>query len=135
MGQVCRRGNWALAVSLSVVLAATPSTAALQAGASADESSFWTDAGLGVTAALGSIVYAPIKLVYATVGGVVGVLAYVVTLGSSETANAIWEPTMGGNYVLTPGILAGDEEFHFNGQPPAPPRDPSFTEHDTQWAQ
>lgn len=127
----------ALALCLMLVcpvVSAGPAAAELQtAGESADSGSFWGDVGAGTGAALSNILYIPAKLVYATVGGVVGGLAYVVTLGSTETANAIWEPTLGGTYVLTPGMLRGDEKLHFNGQPPELPPDPTFQEHDAQW--
>ncbi len=106
-----------------------------QAGATADDSTFWKDVGWGTGAALTNVLYIPAKLVYASVGGVVGTLAYVVTLGSTETANAVWEPTLGGTYVLTPGILRGTEKLHFNGQPQMPPAAPSFQESDAQWTQ
>lgn len=117
---------------VAVGLSPTMAQAELQrAGASADSGSFWGDVGLGAGAALGNVLYIPAKLVYASVGGVVGSLAYLVTLGSTETANAIWEPTLGGTYVLTPGMLAGEEKLHFNGQPPLPPEEPSYQEYDS----
>lgn len=121
---------------VAVGLSTTTAQAELQrAGASADSGSFWGDVGRGAGAALGNVLYIPAKLVYASVGGVVGGLAYLVTLGSTETANAIWEPTLGGTYVLTPGMLAGEEKLHFNGQPPMPPpmppAEPSYQEYDS----
>lgn len=118
------------------VVGPCPAAAELQkAGESADSGSFWGDVGAGTGAALSNILYIPAKLVYATVGGVVGGLAYVVTLGSTETANAIWEPTLGGTYVLTPGMLCGEEKLHFNGQPPELAAEPTFQEQDSQWGE
>lgn len=142
MGCETGRGLWwrslvgVTLVCLSLALVAPPAHAELDAGASADESGFWKDVGLGAGAAFANILYIPAKIVYASVGGVVGGLAYVVTLGSTETANAIWEPTLGGTYVLTPKILAGEERLQFNGQPPMPPvpeprsQDTSYREYD-----
>ncbi len=123
-------------VSLAFLEGAAPAHADLQkAGASADDGSFWKDAGVGAGAALTNVLYIPTKLVYAAVGSLVGGLAYVVTLGSTETANAIWEPTLGGTYVLTPRMLTGEQKLHFNGQPPVPAEDPSFKESDAEWAE
>jgi hypothetical protein len=110
----------------------------------ADEGGFWKDFGLGVGAVVTNIVYMPAKFVWATIGAVVGGLAYGLTLGSTETANAIWEPTLGGNYVLTPSMLAGEEKFSFSGdaetQPPTlspeeAAKDPHLQEYDGQWTQ
>ena len=103
-----------------------------RAGASADSGSFWSDVGLGAGAAVSNVVYIPAKLVYATVGGLVGGLAYLVTLGSTETANAIWEPTLGGTYVLTPTILRGEQKLHFNGEPPSSSSESSYREYDSE---
>lgn len=148
MGRVRWGGlrRWRVMCAAVVCLALAPGGAGLvgapearaelqQAGAAADTGSFWKDVGLGAGAAVTNVLYIPAKLVYASVGGVVGGLAYVVTLGSTETANAIWEPTLGGTYVLTPRMLAGEEKLHFNGQPPEPPAEPSFQEYDSQWAE
>ncbi|MDG2307353.1 MAG: hypothetical protein P8R42_22430 [Candidatus Binatia bacterium] len=127
----------AVAVCVALVFSVGPALAELQAaGASADESSFWKDVGVGAGAGLTNVLYIPAKLVYASVGGIVGGLAYVVTLGSTETANGIWEPTLGGTYVLTPGMLTGEDQLHFNGHPPMPPvQEPTFKEADSEWAQ
>lgn len=145
MGRVRRSGRrprrlvFSVAVCLSIVggIGEVPVARGelQQAGASADSGSFWEDVGLGAGAAVSNVFYIPAKLVYASVGGLVGGLAYVVTLGSTETANAVWEPTLGGTYVLTPAMLAGKEKLHFNGQPPEPPAEPTFQEYESEWAQ
>lgn len=76
--------------------------------------------GLGLVAGVGSLVYFPAKLVYSTVGGVVGGMTYLVTLGDTDTANAVWQPTLGGSYVLTPAMVAGEKPVDFVGPQPAP---------------
>ena len=134
----CCRFVWVEVMCTALTVPATWARAELRAGASADDSTFWKDVGLGAGAAITNLVYIPAKLVYATVGGVVGGLAYAVTLGSTETANAIWEPTLGGTYVLTPKILTGEEKMHFNGKPPMPPppaEEPRYQEYDSGWTQ
>lgn len=124
-----RRGVVWIAIS-AVLALVTPASAQLQAGARADESAFWSEAGWGAGAACTNLLYIPAKLVYAGAGGLIGGLAWAVTLGSTETSNAVWEPTLGGDYVLTPGILAGTQPLHFNGPPaPIPPaRSSTFQE-------
>lgn len=93
-------------------------TGPLHAGA--EEESVVREAGLGAGAALANVLYIPVKLVYATTGGIVGGFAYVLTLGDSETAQHVWEPTLGGSYVVTPKVLTGEEPLRFSGGEPAP---------------
>jgi hypothetical protein len=77
--------------------------------------SAWGNAGWGVLSVLTNVVYIPAKVAYAGVGTVVGGLAYVLTLGDAETAQKIWDPSLGGTYVVTPGMLRGDERISFSG--------------------
>ena len=123
----------ALALVGVFMLPVQSARAELSGGAQADESSFWEGVGLGAGAAVANLAYMPAKLIYAAAGGAVGGLAYLVTFGSTETANAIWEPTLGGTYVLTPKMLAGEEKLHFNGQP-AIPSEPAYRDQDGGWS-
>jgi len=84
------------------------------------ESSYWGDAGYGALAVLSNILYMPAKAVYAGLGTITGGLAYVLTVGDTDTARKIWSPSLGGNYVITPQMLRGDEPILFNG--------PSYTD-------
>ena len=59
----------------------------------------------------------PAKLVYATLGGITGGLAFALTGGDSQTAETVWVTSMGGTYVVTPGMLRGEEEIAFSGTP------------------
>ncbi len=83
--------------------------------AQAKDTHHWGDAGWGVLAVVANIVYMPVKIVYAGLGTVTGGLAYVLTVGDGDTANKVWSPSLGGNYVLTPAMLRGDEPILFNG--------------------
>jgi len=74
------------------------------------------DAGWGIGSILASCVYSPIKLVYATLGGVTGGLAYLLTGFNSDVANAIWVPSLRGTYVIAPEILKGNEPIQFVGR-------------------
>lgn len=78
------------------------------------------DAGWGSLTMLANVVYMPAKLVYATVGGLTGGLAYACTAGRLDTAESIWSPSMGGTYVLTPGMLRGEQGIAFAGRRRAP---------------
>ena len=75
----------------------------------------WSGAGYGAAALLGNVLYIPAKLVYAVVGGVTGGAGYVVTGGNSQTADTIWRSSLGGDYVLTPKMVEGQQPIHFSG--------------------
>ncbi len=78
------------------------------------EESFLSDLGWGTLAVVCNVFYVPAKLAWAGVGGVTGSLAYVVTLGDLDTAKKVWQPSLGGNYVVTPAILKGEEPLYFS---------------------
>ncbi len=75
----------------------------------------WSGVGYGAGAVAGNVLYIPAKVVYAVLGGLVGGASYVLTGGNSQTADTIWRSSLGGDYVITPGMLEGKEELHFNG--------------------
>lgn len=112
MGGVSRRSSKrarrvvAAALSLTIVLAAGPAAA---------EDDFLASAGIGLGTALVNVLYIPAKFTYATVGGIIGGFAWLLSLGDTETAMGVWEPTMGGSYVVTPKMLRGDEPIEFSG--------------------
>lgn len=108
-GGGCRRSMRALVMSLSLtlLLAASPAVA--------EDDGFFANAGIGLGTALVNVLYIPAKFTYATVGSLIGGLAWVLTLGDTDTAMGVWEPTMGGSYVVTPSMLRGDEPVRFSG--------------------
>ena len=77
-----RRG---LAAAITVGLLASPSV--VLAGDHTKEVS--KESGLGAAAALCSLVYSPLKLVYAVGGLVVGSLAWVFTAGDTNVADMV----------------------------------------------
>ncbi len=112
-----RRSGWGRMVVIAALVAAmvcvrAPRVAAADDG---DEHEYATEFGLGVGALVIDFVYMPLKFVYATLGGITGGFAYVLTIGRLDTATAIWRPSLGGTYVITPAMLRGDEEIHFSG--------------------
>ena len=80
-----------------------------------EESSPSNEAALGIGSALLTVVYFPFKLVYATLGGIVGGFTYGLTGGDLETAKEVWEPSFYGTYVITPEHLKGNEPVRFYG--------------------
>ncbi len=76
------------------------------------------EAALGLGSGLLTLLYLPAKVVYATLGGIVGGFTYGLTGGNLETAQAVWEPSFYGTYVITPDHLKGDEPVRFYGSSP-----------------
>ena len=66
----------------------------------------------------------PAKLVYAGLGGLTGGMALGLTGGDTKTAESIWEPSLFGDYFLTPSMVQGEEPFSFAGAPTAAPPPP-----------
>lgn len=74
-----------------------------------------SDAGLGLATVVANVFYIPVKVGYAVVGGVTGGLAYAVTAGNKEVAERVWVSSVGGDYVLTGDMVAGQQKIHFSG--------------------
>ena len=74
------------------------------------------EGGLGTFAAVTTIAYAPLKLVYALGGLTVGALAYLWTAGNSDVTDPIFQMALGGDYVVSPEHLAGNETFELTGE-------------------
>ena len=66
---------------------------------------------------LANVVYVPVKAVFAAGGALTSGVSYVVTLGRPEPTDMIWNTTMGGDYVMTPKMIEGDQPIHFAGKP------------------
>jgi hypothetical protein len=81
------------------------------------QAAFFEDAGWGALTVLSNVVYMPAKMVYATLGGLTGGFAYALTGGDYETAETVWVTSMGGNYVITPTMLQGEDPIAFSGTP------------------
>jgi hypothetical protein len=72
---------------------------------------------LGAAAGLTSVVYAPVKVVYAAGGSVVAGLAWVLSGGDSEVAKPILDASVRGDYVVTPEHMRGEKTIEFVGRP------------------
>jgi hypothetical protein len=86
--------------------------------AAEEESSPSNEAALGVGSFFLSLVYSPVKMAYAILGGIVGGLTYGVTGGDLEIAQVVWESSMYGTYIITPDHLKGNEPVRFVGVSP-----------------
>jgi hypothetical protein len=83
--------------------------------AMADNDSYAVDAGWGVLATVTNLVYMPAKIVYGMFGGLIGAMTLGITGGDLDTAKGVWSPTLGGHYVVTAGMLRGEEPILFVG--------------------
>jgi|SRR5215475_2140388 len=87
----------------------------------------WQGAGYGAASLLCNLIYIPFKLTYALLGGLVGGGAYLITAGNGQASDAIWRSSLGGDYVLTPAMIAGDQPINFSGPTGTPPVETSAT--------
>jgi hypothetical protein len=102
---------------------AQPVTAAAQTQISqpADNGVNWSGAGYGAGAVFCSLLYIPFKLTYGILGGLVGGGTYLVTAGNSQAADTVWRSSLGGDWVVTPAMLQGQEPLNFSGPTATPP--------------
>jgi hypothetical protein len=59
--------------------------------------------------------YIPAKLVYGILGGIGGGAGYLLTGGNTQVSDTIWRSSLGGDYVVTPDMIKGDQPVHFSG--------------------
>jgi hypothetical protein len=136
-----RKGNFrfaVIAIGLAVMLAGplaeyAAAQSAQQVGAPAattqvpqpaDNNVNWPGAGYGAGALFCNLLYIPAKLVYALLGGIVGGGTYLITAGNQQAANTVWRSSLGGDYVVTPQMLAGQQPINFSGPTDTPPDNP-----------
>lgn len=135
-----RKGNFrfaVIAIGLAVMLAgplaeyaAAQSAqtvgppASTQVPQPADNNVNWPGAGYGAGALLCNVLYIPAKLTYAILGGIVGGGTYLITAGNQQAANTVWRSSLGGDYVVTPQMLAGQQPINFSGPTDTPPTTP-----------
>jgi hypothetical protein len=98
-----------------------PPAAGTQVPQPTDNSVNWPGAGYGAGALLCNLLYIPAKLVYALLGGIVGGGTYLITAGNQQAANTVWRSALGGDYVVTPQMLAGQQPINFSGPTDTPP--------------
>ena len=91
-----------------------PATSATQVPQT-DSGVNWPGAGYGAAALFGNLLYIPAKLTYAILGSLVGGGTWLVTAGNTQAANTVWRSCLGGDYVLTPQMIAGEQPINFSG--------------------
>jgi hypothetical protein len=64
---------------------------------------------------LANVVYVPAKVVFAVGGAATTGVAYLATLGNADEARPIWNAAVGGDYVVTPSMVDGQDAVHFVG--------------------
>lgn len=112
--------GWLLSGVVAVGLAVCPTVAL------ASDSNIGEDLGLGVASALCSVLYAPVKIVYATGGLLVGGMGWALSGGDNDVAKAIIDPAVRGDYVVTPSVLKGERPLEIYGNRP-----PDLASHDS----
>ena len=73
------------------------------------------EAGLALGATALDLVYVPVKSVVAVGGMVLGSVTGLLTGGDTRAAYALWVPTGGGTFILTPSHLDGTRPVEFFG--------------------
>jgi hypothetical protein len=74
-----------------------------------------SSAGMQVAAGFSTLLYFPLKAVFAIAGGIVGGLTYAFTGGDENAAKRVWTTSMYGTYIITPDHLRGDKPVRFLG--------------------
>jgi len=74
-----------------------------------------SDTGMEAASAVATIVYFPVKAVFALAGGIVGGLTYAFTAGDEEATNKVWHTSMEGDYMVEPENLSGEKPLNFIG--------------------
>lgn len=96
------------------VAAALLCAALLAAPGRAQADSLAYEGAIGIGAALCSLIWGPLKVVYAVSGMAVSTLALLWT-ADTGIAGKIFSQTVGGDYVVTPSHLEGERDLHFFG--------------------
>lgn len=74
------------------------------------EESTWHHFTKGMNSCLLSLLYTPVKVHIALIGGVVGGLSYPFAGFNANVSKKIWDSSMGGTYLITEDILDGEDK-------------------------
>ncbi len=105
--------KWIALVALSLWLGSAVPTRAQE---QEEGGNFVRDFGYGTACVFVNFLYMPTKFVYATLGGLTGGFAYLLTGLNYDVAERIWSPSLGGNYVVTPAHLRNEQTLYFSGE-------------------
>jgi hypothetical protein len=101
----------AVSCTLAVLLLSAPPLVP----AARAESGLAYEGFIGLSSAIASLVYSPLKIVYAVGGTAVSTVALLWTFGSTEVAGPILTQSVGGDYVVVPGHLRRERRLEFFG--------------------
>jgi hypothetical protein len=114
-------GVWAQTDNASATASSQPQVAQPEEGGVN-----WKGVGIGAGTVASNIVYVPAKLAYGILGGIAGGAGYALTGGNKDVAESIWRSSLGGDYVLTPEKITGDQPIYFSGpSTPVPAASPA----------
>ena len=103
----------------AMVCAATMALAPSFAAAENQQEALTSEAGIGMAAALATLIYGPVKITYAALGLVFGGAAYGLSGGDAEVLHAVVTPAVRGDYVVRPANVTMNEDLEFIGREPA----------------
>ena len=89
-----------------------------------------SSAGMLAAAGLSTLLYFPLKAVFAISGGIVGGLTYIFSGLDESSAKKVWDTTLYGTYIITPDHIQGNQPIRFLGvadsnDAPAPAPEPT----------
>ena len=100
------------------LLACALAIAIAPGAAYAEEPGLTNEAGVGALAALSTLIYGPVKIVYATMGLLFGGVAWGLSGGDSAVMSAVVTPAVRGDYVVTPRVIRMEDSLEFFGRDP-----------------
>lgn len=108
--------NWGVRKVAAVALVLALTVASSVHAEEKQERNLGAHYGLGVGAAICSLVYGPVKIIYATLGSITSGFAWVLTGGRTDIAREIITASVRGDYVVTPENLTFNEPLVFTGR-------------------
>ena len=108
--------NWGVRGFCSLTLVLALAVASAAHAEEKQERNLGAHFGLGVGAAVCSLVYGPLKVIYATLGTVTSGFAWLFTGGRTDIAREIITASVRGDYVVTPENLTFNEPLVFTGR-------------------
>jgi hypothetical protein len=84
----------------------------------AEEDGLTNEAGVGMLAALSTLLYGPTKIVYASMGLIFGGVAWGLSAGDNDVMRAVITPSVRGDYVVTPEHIRMERSLEFLGRDP-----------------
>ena len=107
-----RRSSVCVALAFALV-AMSSNLIATNAAAQEEAPSLTREGSTGAGAAILNLIYAPLKLAYASTGLLISGLAWCWTWGDASVSGPIYRAAVGGDYVLTPNHINRDESVTF----------------------